>query len=112
MARDIQLNGPLSVLGMPLAFIEGSANFSGINGIEPPHDESLYISRVFHQAMVEVNEEGTDAAAATAIVHTRLSKSFGPAPVPVFRADHPFLFAIRDKNSGAILFLGRVDIPA
>ena len=69
--------------------------------------KDLFISRVVHQAFVEVNEEGTEAAAATAV-----QIGFGgPSRLPVFRADHPFLFLIRDNRDGSILFLGRVANP-
>jgi serpin B len=64
---------------------------------------------VIHQAYVDVNEEGTEAAAATAV--TIKLTSIGPDRTPVFRADHPFIFMIRDTRSGSILFLGRVLNP-
>ena len=70
--------------------------------------KDLFISAVIHKAFVDVNEEGTEAAAATAVVTGR------PAPItepPVFRADHPFLFMIRDDRNGAILFVGRITNP-
>lgn len=75
-------------------------------------DRELYVSDIFHQAFVEVDEEGTEAAAASAIV----MGPAGSAPStqqmpPVFRADRPFLFAVRDLDSGAILFMGRVGDP-
>lgn len=100
---SVEMSACLRSLGMSLAFTP-QADFSGINGHPPPHEDSLFISAVFHQAFVEVNEEGTEAAAATAV------PMFRSAP-PVFRADHPFLFAIRDRKSGVILFLGRVADP-
>ena len=103
----------LTALGMPLAFTRFQADFSGINGCEPPHNESFFLSAVFHKAFVETNEEGTEAAAATAVAGMPMASrrpSRSP-PVPVFRADHPFLFAIRDRKSGAILFLGRIADP-
>jgi serpin B len=106
----VNLRDQLTALGMPLAFEGGQANFSGINGYEPPHNDSLSISAVFHKATVETNEEGTEAAAATAVPMERTGRS-SPQRVPVFRADHPFLFAIRDRKSGAILFLGRMADP-
>jgi len=75
-------------------------------------DESLFLSAVFHKAFVEVNEEGTEAAAATAVGMTwGFLQPPQPPPVPIFRADHPFLFAIRDRKSGTILFLGRISDP-
>ena len=104
----------LTALGMPLAFTRFQADFSGINGHEPPHEDSLFISAAYHKAFVEMNEEGTEAAAATAVVNLRAGAALRPSrppPVPIFRADHPFLFAIRDRKSGAILFLGRMADP-
>jgi len=92
----------LKSLGMTDAFALPPADFSGMTG-----RKDLYISAVIHKAFVEVNEEGTEAAAATAVVMTRASMG-GP---PVFRADHPFIFLIRDIRSGSILFLGRVANP-
>ena len=71
----------------------------------------LYISEVIHKAYVDVNEEGTEAAAATAVVTwVGLSATIMP-PIPTFRADRPFLLLIRDKRTGTILFLGRVMRP-
>ena len=86
------------------AFDANKADFSGMDGRE----NNLFIGVVVHQAFVEVNEEGTEAAAATAVAMRTLSI---PEPPPVFRADHPFLFLIRDNNSGSILFIGRVSNP-
>jgi serpin B len=108
----VELGTYLKALGMLLAFTP-RADFSGITGYEPPHEDSLYISDVFHKAFVEVNEEGTEATAATAVpmVLSMPLRPRKPPPVPIFRADHPFLFAIRDRKSGAILFLGRVVDP-
>jgi serpin B len=107
------LTGHLAALGMRRAFARDEADFSGINGRLPPDEESLFISAVYHKAFVDVDEEGTEAAAATAVVmpYTASAVASMPPPVPVFRADHPFLFAIRDWKSGAILFFGRVDDP-
>lgn len=109
----VNMRDHLTSLGMPLAFTRSQADFSGINGHEPPDEESLFLSAVFHKAFVEVNEEGTEAAASTAVdmgpvAAPRRSK---PPPVPIFRADHPFLFAIRDRKSGVILLLGRINDP-
>jgi serpin B len=107
-----RLAGHLAELGMSLPFDELRADFSGINGHRPPDTEALYVSSIAHVARVDVTERGTKAAAATAI-SARL-RGFGGdrAPVPVFRADHPFLFAIRERSSGALLFLGRVCNPS
>jgi serpin B len=98
---------------MPLAFTRFKADFSGINGYEPPAKESLFLSAVFHKAFVDVYEEGTEAAAATGVVAVEASamRRYKPPPIPIFRADHPFLFAIRDRKSGALLFLGRMTDP-
>ena len=98
----------LQALGMTLPFDPLHADFSGISGHPPPHEDSLNLSAVFHQARVEVNEEGAEAAAATA---AELLCVGAPPPEVTLRADHPFLFAIRDTTSGAILFLGRVADP-
>lgn len=104
---------PLRALGMRLVFSAEQADFSGVNGIAPPSAEALHASFIFHKAFVEVNEEGTEAAAATAMaMEMRSASEPAPAPPPpVFRADHPFFFAIRDRVTGAILFLGRVTDP-
>jgi serpin B len=102
LEAQFQLAKALSKLGMPLAF-GGGADFSGITA-----DAGLSISDVIHKAMVEVNEEGTVAAAATAVV---MRKSISREEVAVFRADHPFLFAIRHVPSDTILFLGRLAVP-
>ena len=109
----VDLTNQFSALGMPLAFDRSQADFSGINGYQTPDEEALVISAVFHKAFVEVTEEGTEAAAATAVAIMAGSAmaAFDPPPVPIFRADHPFLFAIRDRVSGVILFLGRMADP-
>jgi serpin B len=106
----VDLSSKLAALGMPLAFTPFKADFSGINGYEPPRVESLHISSIFHQAYVDVSEEGTEAAAATGGGMVMGLPREKPPPA-VFFADHPFLFAIRDQTSGAILFLGRVADP-
>lgn len=92
----------LSDMGMPLAFTE-AADFSGMTGLK-----DLYISLVIHQAYVEVNEEGTEAAAATAVV---MERTTGVPTTKTFLADHPFIFLIMDKQTGNILFMGRVVDP-
>ncbi|KQC04227.1 MAG: proteinase IV [Methanoculleus sp. SDB] len=93
----------LGSMGMPTAFT-AAADLSGMDGTR-----NLFISDVIHQAYVDANEEGTEAAAATGVV---VSLSAAPAePVPVFRADHPFLFFIQDDETGNILFMGRVAAP-
>jgi len=91
-------------LGMAEAFTM-AADFSGMDG-----RKDLFISQVIHQSYVKVDEEGTEAAAATAVVMEL--KSAMPVRPKVFRADHPFIFIIQDKKSGNILFMGRVDDPS
>jgi serpin B len=93
----------LKQMGMTDAFT-AAADFSGMNG-----KKELFISEVIHKAFVDVNEEGTEAAAATGVVVGLTS--VGPKETPVFRADHPFLFLIRDNKSGSVLFIGRVMNP-
>jgi serine protease inhibitor len=97
--------GPtLSAMGMPLPFSDG-ADFSGMNG-----KRDLLISAVIHKARVDVDEQGTEAAAATgAVVGLTAAR---PGEPPTFRADHPFVFLIRHNPTGAILFVGRVANPA
>ena len=92
----------LSAMGMPTAFSSG-ADFSGMDGTK-----SLFISSVIHQAFVEVNEEGTEAAAATAVI---VGETAAPIQNIIFNADHPFLFIIQQRDTGNILFLGRVTNP-
>ena len=89
---------------MTAAFQEKEADFSGMTHEKPP----LFLNAVIHEAWVDVNEKGTEAAAATAV---GAAGSAFRKPPPVFRADHPFLFLIRDTRSGSILFLGRVSNP-
>jgi len=93
--------GDLAGMGMPTAFTWPGADFSGMDGTK-----NLYIGQVIHQAYVEVDEEGTEAAAATAVM-----MMFGAARSNLFMADHPFIFIIQEKATGNILFLGRVTDP-
>ncbi|MEZ5070792.1 MAG: serpin family protein [Bacteroidales bacterium] len=97
------LNDPLIDLGLGVAFSD-TADFARIN---PSSD--LYISRVIHQSFIEVNEEGTEAAAATIVEIRELSA--GPDTPYVFRADRPFLYVIKENSTGAIVFLGTVGRP-
>ena len=96
------LKGTLVKMGMPAAFSD-AADFSGMDGMK-----DLYISEVIHQAFVSVDEKGTEAAAATAVVMEL--GAIGPAN-PVFNADHPFIFIIQDRETGNILFMGKVVDP-
>jgi serpin B len=100
------LRDTLAALGMKRAFASGEADFRGMDGGREP----LFLSAVEHRAFVETNEEGTEAAAATGVVVGSLSMEPRGA-VPVFRADHPFVFAVRDVRTGVLLFLGRVARP-
>jgi serpin B len=106
MTAEFSLKGTLMALGMSDAFNFDRADFSGMDG-----RKDLFVGAVIHKAFVEVNEEGTEAAAATAVVMDFAAVVQHPQPIPVFRADHPFLFLIRDNRSGSILFLGRVMDP-
>jgi serine protease inhibitor len=94
----------LKSMGMPTAF-GLDADFSGMDGTN-----MLFISAAIHKAFVDVNEEGTEAAAATAVV-VSLKSAPMEEPVPVFRADHPFVFLITDDETGELLFMGRVADP-
>jgi serpin B len=107
MTGGLSLPEVLKTLGMKRAFVPGGADFRGMNGGREP----LYLSAVVHKAFVEVNEQGTEAAAATGVAAAWLSMPHAAAVVPVFRADHPFVFAIRDVQTGVILFLGRCVQP-
>jgi serpin B len=100
----LTLNDNLKDMGMKDAFNERKADFSGMNG-----RFGLFIAYVLHKAFVEVNEEGTEAAAATAVI---MKEKALPRPVPVFRADRPFIFTIIDNRSQSILFMGRVMNPS
>jgi serpin B len=92
-------------MGMPLAFSPGGADFSGMDG-----KLDLYISTVIHQAFINVDEKGTEAAAATAVVigATAVRPS---SDIKVFNVDHPFIFYIKDNSTGSILFMGKMMNP-
>ncbi len=103
--KSFTLNQPLQALGMKAAF--NGADFSGMhNG-----GEDLNITAVLHKAFVDVNEEGTEAAAATGVVVGTTSVQVPPTP-KYFRADRPFLYLIRDNKTGSVLFMGRLSEPA
>jgi serpin B len=102
---SFRLDKTMQQLGMTDAFDRNLADFSAM----VTNRDRLYIGAVVHKAFVDVSEEGTEAAAATAVVMQL--KSMMPVPVPIFRADHPFLFAIRENGSGRLLFMGRVCDP-
>ena len=105
LTSQFQLADVLKAMGMPLAFTPDRADFSGMDG-----RRDLFVSAVIHKAYVEVNEEGTEAAAATGIA-VGATAVMSPKEPPVFRADHPFLFLIRENRTGSLLFLGRVVNP-
>ncbi|HEY1169246.1 MAG TPA: serpin family protein [Candidatus Limnocylindrales bacterium] len=98
------LASALSGMGMPLAFDPDRADFSGITT-----QEKLFISAVIHQANISVDEKGTEASAATAVV---MVASLVPAHSVTLNVNRPFLYAVRDTSTGAILFLGRVVDPS
>ena len=107
LESSFSLGETLSALGMPKAFKP-----KGFLGMSDADDAwKLYISEVVHKAYVDVNEEGTEAAAATAVVMFMATSLRIEPPIPTFRADRPFLFLIRDKRTETILFLGRVLNP-
>ncbi len=103
-----KLKDNLSEMGMPTAFDPFSADFSGITGTR-----DLYIDQVYHKAFVDVNEKGTEAAAATAIVDNTImcGGTCGVQPIE-FNADHPFIFLIYDNHTGLVLFIGQVVDPS
>jgi serpin B len=100
---EAKLKRPLTDLGMTEAFTGG--DFSGMG------DGRLAIDEVFHKTFIEVDESGTEAAAATAIVVVTTTHTLNPPPPIEFRADHPFLFALRDMHTGVVMFLGRMTDP-
>ncbi|KAK7938468.1 hypothetical protein WMY93_001794 [Mugilogobius chulae] len=99
MQNRFNLRSALPAMGISDAFSPTSADFSRIS------DESLYVSDAFHDVRIEVTEDGTKAAAATAMVLLKRSRA------PVFKADRPFLFLLRQSKTGSILFMGRVMNP-
>ncbi|XP_014727923.1 PREDICTED: heterochromatin-associated protein MENT-like isoform X4 [Sturnus vulgaris] len=99
--KNYDLKSPLSSMGIRNAFDPGQADFTGMSV-----KKDLFISQVIHKAFVEVNEEGTEAAAATGVLMMR-----SRVPTMTFKADHPFLFFIRHNKSQTILFFGRFCSP-
>ncbi len=100
-----ELNENLEEMGMKDAFDSGKADFSVMDGTK-----NLFISKVIHKAFVEVNEEGTEAAAATAIIMQATSMP-DPSQIKEFKADKPFIFIIQEKSTGNILFMGTLENP-
>ena len=111
MTSQFNLSQMLATMGMPDAFGR-NADFSGMTG-----NKDLFISAVLHKAFVAVDEQGTEAAAATAIIGVLGSAAATGVAMrktairPIFRADHPFIFIIKDNVSQSILFMGKVANP-
>ena len=103
LEEKYRLKKNLKNMGMSTAFTS-NADFSGIN------NAGLFITKVIHQSFIEVNEEGTEAAAATAVIMGNFSAGSAPDPIQ-FKADRPFMFIIEHKESGQILFMGKVEDP-
>ncbi|MCG6157480.1 serpin family protein [Rubinisphaera margarita] len=103
---QFELGTILQQMGMSTAFKAEAADFTGMTG-----GRDLFISAVHHKAFVDVNEKGTEAAAATGVVMAPTSAPIEPEEPKVFRADHPFVFAIRDNRTGMLLFVGRIINP-
>jgi serpin B len=111
-ARYAKMPDQLKELGVTNAFLppgepNKGADFSGMNGVR-----GLYITKVIHQTFVAVDEKGTEAAAATAVLMGFTGAPRAEGPPSVFRADHPFLFFIRENATGSILFMGRLVNPS
>jgi len=104
---DYLLNDALKSMGMLVPFSSGDADFTGVSA-----STDLFISKVIHKTFIAVDEFGTEAAAVTAIVMGRIESVGTPDPTPMlFKADHPFVFFLRDKTDGTVLFAGRVGKP-
>ncbi|MCL5036152.1 MAG: serpin family protein [Chloroflexi bacterium] len=107
MEYGLELSKALSAMGMGIAFDMGKADFTGMSA--PPTDP--YISKVMHKTFVEVNEEGTEAAAVTSVVMTLKSAVLEPPKRFKMVVDRPFFCAIRDNRTGTILFMGNIVKP-
>jgi serpin B len=105
MTAEYELKQTLSEMGMPLAFTD-DADFSGMTG-----KPDLKIDKVIHKAFIDVTEKGTEAAAATAVIMTTKSAMLDKDKIIYFKADHPFIFMIKDNATGQILFAGVVNKP-
>lgn len=102
IGSELDLSRALGAMGMRDAFSSEDADFSGLSDLR-----NVYVSKSVQRAYLEVNEEGSEAGAFAAM----LMQTFSPSPAPVFRADHPFVFLIRETSTASILFLGRVVDP-
>jgi len=106
-----EMSEDLKAMGMPTAFMPFNADFTGMYNQTKTDGENLYISAVIHKTFIEVAENGTEAAAATAVIMTSAT-AMPPTEIPkVFNANHPFIFIIQQKATGNILFMGRLSDP-
>jgi serpin B len=97
------VGGLLQTMGMRAAFAQETADFSGMTD-----EKGYFLSEILHKAFVDVNEEGTEAAAVTGVAVGLAEPDFDVPPPKIFCADHPFFFLIRHVASGTILFMGRI----
>ena len=108
LTAEYHLEKTLPALGMRDAFSRQKADFTGTSLERPP----LFISQVLQKTFAEVKEQGTEAAAVTVIIEgAAAAPGISEPPIPLFRADHPFMFLIRHRPSNCILFMGRVTNP-
>jgi serpin B len=105
LTSQFELSQTLSEMGMPLPFSDG-ADFSGMST-----QDELKIDKVIHKAFVDVSEKGTEAAGATAVIMTTKSAMPEKEEIIYFKADHPFIFMIRDNTTGQVLFVGVINKP-
>jgi len=103
---DFKLDIALKKMGMLIAFDPYHADFSGMTG-----SNDLYISHVIHKVFIDVNESGTEAAAATAVTMNFMCNIVDRRDKKIFNADHPFIFLIKDNATGSILFMGKIMNP-
>lgn len=106
---DVTMNKMLKAMGMEIAFDGQKADFGKMIETDAIPGQNIFIDRVKHKTFLQVDEEGTEAAAVTSV--TMALTSAMPAPIPVMIIDRPFLFAIRERNSGSIVFIGQVTDP-
>ena len=110
-STSMSLGNMLQSLGMKAAFSNEQADFTGMAN-PPDRSKRLKISQVFHKAFVKVDEKGTEAAAASAVAMSEITKSIDDPPPPKrVKVDRPFVYFIRDNGTGLVLFLGRVADP-
>ena len=104
--QSFELNDALKEMGMASAFTASEADFSGMSG-----KKNLYIGSAIHKTFLDVGEDGTEAAAATAVIMTKTSMMPDNEETIEFKADRPFIYLIRDNQTGVILFIGRYTKP-